>query len=167
MQEGAAVTANWYDREDRFRRMPREFFCRREKGRAKSVQQRGECKSLLHAGAGRRRSLRVFAGQTVHGLSRAVRKLHEPRRKSLARMARQAGIRGIEPSIRGSCKILNVTQFVTLEDAAAAAALYSSVKGYPLEGFACERCGGFHIRADEKKFAEARQRARERAVGIS
>ena len=83
--------------------------------------------------------------------------------------AKQKSIRGIEPSLYGKCKIGKVSKFSSLDEAAAAAERYSAVKGYDLEGFACEKCNGFHIRSDEKKYAEkfaaARQKAMERALG--
>jgi hypothetical protein len=73
----------------------------------------------------------------------------------------------IEISFHGSCLAgKRATRWKTLEEASAAAAIYEAAKKYPIEGFKCDKCGWFHIRCDEKRFAEAFERAKQRAREI-
>lgn len=75
-------------------------------------------------------------------------------------------IRGIEISLYGSCKLGKSSCWATLEKAQDAAARYEAVKKYPIEGFLCEKCSRYHIRCDEKRFAEDFARAKQRAREI-
>jgi hypothetical protein len=70
-------------------------------------------------------------------------------------------VKGIEQSMYGSC--FKATKFKSLAVAAAAAEKYTTAKGYDFEGFLCEKCSRYHIRADEVKF-EAKRRACTRAT---
>ena len=68
-------------------------------------------------------------------------------------------VKGIEPSFYGGC--IKATKFKSLDEAAVAAKKYTAAKGYDFEGFACSKCGAFHIRADEVKFEAKRKAAME------
>jgi hypothetical protein len=75
-------------------------------------------------------------------------------------------VRGIEISLHGSCKLGKTSCFRTLEDACEAAAIYEAAKKYPIEAFVCEKCGSYHIRCDEARYAEAFERAKAKAREI-
>jgi hypothetical protein len=83
-----------------------------------------------------------------------------------AERIKNKNIRGIEISLHGSCSIGKTSKFETHEEAFRAATLYEAVKKYPIEGFKCDKCEWFHIRCDEKRFAEAFERAKQRAREI-
>jgi hypothetical protein len=68
-------------------------------------------------------------------------------------------VKGIESSFYGGC--LKATKFKSLDEAAVAAEKYTTAKSYDFEGFACSKCGAFHIRADEVKFEAKRKAAME------
>jgi hypothetical protein len=70
-------------------------------------------------------------------------------------------VKGIQPSMYGSCSVKRVTSFKSMDEAAVAAEKYTAAKGYDFEGFACTKCGAFHIRADEVKFEAKRKAAME------
>jgi hypothetical protein len=93
----------------------------------------------------------------------AAKKAKEER---AAERAKYQTIRGIEISLHGSCLFGRSSKWLTLEEASAAAARYEAVKKYPIEGFLCDKCKYFHIRCDEKRFAEAFARAKQRAREI-
>jgi hypothetical protein len=67
-------------------------------------------------------------------------------------------VSGIEP-FYGAC--LRASKYASMEGAVLAAEKYSTGKGYPFEGFKCEKCKSFHIRVDEVKFEAKRRAARE------
>jgi hypothetical protein len=102
----------------------------------------------------------------------AARKAERIAAKEKARADKEAeriknkNVRGIEISLHGSCAIGKTSKWETHEEAFRAATLYEAVKKYPIEGFKCDKCGWFHIRCDEKRFAEAFERAKQRAREI-
>jgi hypothetical protein len=95
--------------------------------------------------------------------AQAQRDAARERAEERARIAKLLAntVKGIEQSMYGSC--FKATKFKSLDEAAVAAEKYTAAKGYDFEGFLCENCKSFHIRADEVKFEAKRQAAKEKA----
>jgi hypothetical protein len=142
---------------ERARERAAEKAAARDKREAEALRQKEE-REAFYAAERRKR----LAERAAHKAEVAAAK-EKHRAEKIAARAKKETIRGIEFSMFESCEIGKSTKFRTLDEAQEAAARYSSAKGYPFEGFKCDKCPAFHIRCDEVAFEAARERARQRA----